>query len=219
MIAHKNFITLPWKIERSPPPFGSDEDKCPESLARHFLKEYTKPSDKVFDPFMGLGTTAFVAEETGRIPYGVEADAKRHAWSAGQLENWCNLVHGDSAKLGTYGFPKMDFAITSPPYMPCHHKWNPLYGGDPSKAGYDVYLKRMAHIFKQLAKIMKKNAMIVVQADNLEGRQYTPLVRDMSLAVSQSFRAQTEILVVWKNRKPDAPYTPPYTHCLVFKKT
>lgn len=211
---HKNLITLPWKIEAAPPPFGSDEDKYPESLVRYFLKKYTKTGDKIFDPFMGLGTTAFVAEEMGRVPYGIESDPQRHEWSAGQLENWQNLICGDSGKLNTYGFPKMDFSITSPPYMPIHHKWNPLYGGDPAKAGYPTYLKRMTHIFKQLRSIMKKNSMLVVQVDNIEGRQYTPLVRDISLAVSKSFRPEAEIIVTWENPKPH--YT--HTHALIFKK-
>ncbi|MGB0719419.1 MAG: hypothetical protein ACPGRX_03045, partial [Bdellovibrionales bacterium] len=64
--------------------------------------------------------------------------------------------------------------ITSPPYMPVHHSWNPLYGGDPAHAGYDRYLSRMAEIFKNLSAIMKRGALVVVQADNLqrENRRY-----------------------------------------------
>ena len=64
---------------------------------------------------------------------------------------------------------------------------------------------------------MKKNALLVVQADNLyaTNRAYTPLVRDMSIAVSKSFKPEAEIIVRWSPAKQG--YT--HTHCLVFKKT
>lgn len=213
------FITLPYKLERAPPPFETYEakysDKYPESLVRYVLKEFTKKGDKVFDPFAGLGTTLFVAEEMGRIPYGMEADRKRQEWVAGQLENWLGLHCDDTANMLDYGFPKMDFAMTSPVYMPKHHKWNPLYGGDPAHAGYDQYLRRMAYIFAQLAKLMKRHAYVVVQLDNLRGRVFTPLVRDVGHAVSQSFRPEGETIVKWANGPEDYPCT----HCLIFKNS
>ncbi|MCD8519870.1 MAG: site-specific DNA-methyltransferase [Alphaproteobacteria bacterium] len=123
------------------------EDRYPESLVRAFVNEFTKPGDKVFDPFLGFGTTAFVAEDMGRIPYGIEADGERYEWAAAQLEHWMNILHADSVDIGSFKLPRMDFCMTSPPYMPAHHKWNPLYGGDPAYAGYDTYLARMAENF------------------------------------------------------------------------
>ncbi|MGQ0527748.1 MAG: DNA methyltransferase [Alphaproteobacteria bacterium] len=209
----ESFITLPYKHERDAPRFEDHDIKYPESLVRYFLKKYTKKGDRVLDPFAGLGTTLFVAEEMGRMPYGIEFDERRHQWAAGQLENWSHLIPGDAAKILLYGLPKMDFSITSPPYMPTHHKWNPLFAGDPKHAGYDTYLKRMALIYKNLAKLMKKNAIVIVQADNLHGRAYTPLVRDLSFAVSKSLRLENEIIVQWKNARENYPHT----HCLVFK--
>ncbi len=208
------FIELPFDIERPGPAGVEWSDKYPESLVRYFLKTHTQKKDRVFDPFLGFGTTAFVAEELGRIPYGIEADRDRFEWAAGQLDHWQNVTHGDAADIATLGVPKMDFCITSPPYMPCHHKWNPLFGGDPKQAGYDAYLKRLGFIFKQVAGVMKRQALVVVQADNLQGRRYTPLVRDFSNAISTALRPEAEIIVRWTNGQPDYPHT----HCLVFKK-
>lgn len=209
------FLTLPYKLERDPPPFEGNDIKYPEALVRHFLKLYTKPGDKVFDPFAGLGTTLFVAEEMNRIPYGIEADPLKQEWVAGQLENWTHLQCDDSARMNKIGFPKMDFAMMSPPFMPNHHQWNPLYAGDPKYAGYAAYLKRLTKIFAELSLLMKKSAHIVVQVDNLPGRTFTPLVRDMSIALEKSFTPVSEIIVAWKNP------TPQYSHtqCLIFKKT
>ncbi|MCB1537412.1 MAG: site-specific DNA-methyltransferase [Rhodospirillales bacterium] len=211
----ESLIQIPFRLERPTPPFEGDEIRYPEALVRHFLKKYTKPGDRVFDPFTGLGTTLFVAEEMKRIPFGVEADVKRFEWVAGQLEHWQNLVPGDAAKLARYGLPKMDFCMTSPPYMPRHHRWNPLFAGNPRHAGYDVYLRRMALIFGNIAPLMKKNAALVVQADNLHhGKRFTPLVRDIAACVARGFDQEDEIIVRWSPAKQGYPHT----HCLIFRK-
>lgn len=211
----KNFITLPYKLERDPPPFETNEIKTPESLPRFFLKEFTKPGDKVFDPFTGLGTTLFVAEELKRIPYGIEADPRRHEWVAGQMEHWMNVLCTDSARAAAIGLPKMDFSMTAPPFMAITHKWNPLYGGDPAKDGYGVYLKRMQHIYKQVAKVMKRNAPIVVQVDNIPGRTFTPLVRDLNNALSKVLKLENEVTIAWQGGRDDYRHT----HCLIFRNT
>ncbi len=208
------FIELPFVYENQGPIGHDNSDQYPESLVRYFLETYTKEQDKIFDPFLGFGTTAIVAEEMQRTPYGIESDRERFEWTAGQLENWHYIQHGDSGDMRSFGFPKMDFCITSPPYMPCYHKWNPLYGGDPKYSGYEMYLKRMEFIFKELFYLMRQNSYIVVQADNLYGKKYTPLVRDIGIIVSNSFVPKGEIIIKWKDAKPEYPYT----HCLLFKK-
>lgn len=209
----KNFITLPYKLERDPPPFETNEIKTPESLPRYFIKEFTRPGQTVFDPFAGLGSTLFVAESLKRIPYGIEADPRRHAWVAGQMDNWMNLICADSARAATLGLPRMDFSLTAPPFMAITHKWNPLYGGDPAKDGYDSYLKRMRHIYKQVNKIMKRKARIVVQVDNIPGRRFTPLIRDLSNALSKELALENEITVAWRGGRDDYRHTT----CLVFR--
>ena len=209
----QQFITLPFALEREPPPFEGNDIKYPEALVRYFLQQFTRPGDRVFDPFAGLGTTLFVAEEMRRIPFGVEHNPRRHQWVAGQLQHWANLKYGDSAKLASYGLPKMDFSMTSPPFMPRHHRWNPLCAGHPARAGYDRYLNGMRHIYRQLARIMKRNGKVVVQADNLPGRTYTPLVRDLSTTISEVLRLEAEVVVAWDGGKKDYRHT----HCLVFR--
>ena len=215
---HEPLIHLPYQIEADTPRFGEGEDRYPESLVRYFLNTYTKKGQKIFDPFFGLGTTAFVAEELGRIPYGVEADTLRHEWTAGQIEHWNNLINDDSINIPDMGFPKMDFCITSPPFMRINDKWNPLYEGDPKHNGYDSYLTRMAEIFVALSKIMKKNAYIIIHVDNIDGRQFTPLVRNIGTAAAKTFHAEGETIVMWDKVKGHTAPDRPHTHCLVFKK-
>lgn len=112
---HDKFIALPWKLERDAPPFEGNDIKFPEGFARHIVKKYSKAQDVVFDPFAGLGTSLFVAEELNRVPYGIEAEEQKHQWVAGQLENWTYLVCDDAARLEKYKFPKADLVLTSPP--------------------------------------------------------------------------------------------------------
>ncbi len=208
-------ISLNWKLERDPPPFESNEIKFPEGLVRHILKNHTKKGDKVFDPFAGLGTTMFVAEEMKRIPFGFEAEEKKFQWVAGQMENWTQLIHDDTANIAKYNLPKMDLILTSPPYMPRHHKYNPLFGGDPAKAGYDNYLKRMSQIFAKLPAIMKKATPLIVQVDNLQhGKIFTPLIRDIANCLDKNFIQTGETKVLWQNPKTDYPFT----QYLTFKK-
>lgn len=208
-------ITLPFTLERAAPPFEGNDIKYPESLVRHFLKTYTKKGQRVFDPFAGLGTTLFVAEEMGRVPYGIEADPERHGWTAGQMKHWQNLILGDSARAQSFDLPKMDFCMSSPPFMRRDAQWNPLYGGDPAKAGYAVYLSRLVYIYSRLTAVIKRHGWVVLQLDNIPGRAFTPLVWDAGHALSAVLKPAGEIIVRWE--KPRGDYT--HTHCLLFRNS
>ncbi len=209
----QNFITLPYRLERAAPPFEGNDIKTPESLPRHFITALCPQGGKVFDPFVGLGTTMFVAEELGRVPYGLEADPLRQQWVAGQLDNWTHVLCADSARADRCGLPKMDMLMTAPPFMAINHKWNPLYAGDPAKNGYEVYLKRMRHIFKKCSLVLKKGAPVVVQVDNIPGRVFTPLVRDLSVTLSKVMKLENEVVVAFTGGRADYRHT----HCLIFR--
>jgi site-specific DNA-methyltransferase (adenine-specific)/site-specific DNA-methyltransferase (cytosine-N4-specific) len=48
----------------------------PLGLPTFFIKAYSDPSDSIFDPFLGSGTTMIAAEREGRIAYGTEISPK-----------------------------------------------------------------------------------------------------------------------------------------------
>lgn len=54
--------------------YGKHPTQKPESLIQHFVEILSDPGDRVFDPFMGSGTTGVVAKQTGRRFIGVELD-------------------------------------------------------------------------------------------------------------------------------------------------
>jgi tRNA G10 N-methylase Trm11 len=208
-VAGSSLVTLSAAHERAAPPFEGNDIKFPDSYARHFIGLYSRKGARVFDPFAGLGTTLFVAEDMGRRAFGIEADPRRQEWVAGQLRNWTGLRLGDSARMDAMDFPKMDFCITSPPFMPMTDKWNPLCDGDPRRAGYEAYLKRLSLVFRRLTGVMKRKSMLVVHADNIAGRRFTPLVRDMAASAARSWRQTDDVVVRWQG-------TETCTHALVF---
>lgn len=64
----------PWDIWCSRVQWGSS---YPIEQGVALLEMYTKPGDLVFDPFMGLGTSAMACERTGRRWVGCEVEAGR----------------------------------------------------------------------------------------------------------------------------------------------
>ena len=48
----------------------------PEALLHRIVLATTKKGDKVFDPFLGTGTTAVVSKKLGRSYFGIEKDKK-----------------------------------------------------------------------------------------------------------------------------------------------
>lgn len=214
-MSYASTISLKHVLERDPPSFECNDIKSPENLARFVIENYTKEGDKVFDPFTGLGTTLFVAEEMKRKPFGMEADGEKYEWVAAQLESWMSLINDDAYHSDRFGFPKMDLIYTAPPFMAKNHKWNPLFNGDPKKSGYDKYLRRISAIFKNMALLMKSNTRLVVQVDNIkQGNIFTPLIHDIITCLKPNFTQVDEINVKWDNPKKDYPYTT----LIIFKK-
>jgi DNA modification methylase len=72
----------------------------PVGLPSFFIKAYSDPSDAVFDPFLGSGTTLIAAAKEGRVCYGVEispgyCDIIRRRWTA--YANQAGLDAGEGA--------------------------------------------------------------------------------------------------------------------------
>ncbi|OLS32412.1 MAG: hypothetical protein HeimAB125_09320, partial [Candidatus Heimdallarchaeota archaeon AB_125] len=108
----KTIISLP-KIQKRklPEGFKGDDNRFSETLVEYFLKEYTKKGDLILDIFAGLGTTLFVAEEMGRVPYGIEYDELRCNYIRENLKHGKNIIRGDALNLLEYGLPQCDFCL------------------------------------------------------------------------------------------------------------
>lgn len=59
----------------------------PEQLVERHLKHATQPNDIIFDPFLGSGTTAVAAKNTGRRYIGMEILEKYYKIASDRLNN------------------------------------------------------------------------------------------------------------------------------------
>lgn len=68
----------------------------PEKLYAKLILASSKPGDKVFDPFLGSGTTAVVANKLGRKYCGVEINHEYCLWAAKRLKQstYINTIQG-----------------------------------------------------------------------------------------------------------------------------
>jgi len=195
--------------------FQDDDVRFPESLVEYFLEQYTQQGDFVFDPFAGFGTTLFVAERMGRVPYGVEIDQVRVSFIKSKLANPENIIHGDVRQLTDIELPKIDFSITSPPYMnKFNHPQFPFAGYKITGEGHEEYLRDIRSIYRQLRARMKPTGKIVLEVANLKTEnQVTTLAWDVGQEISKVLHFEGEVIICWENE-----YGPGYDHsyCLIF---
>jgi DNA modification methylase len=208
------------KLEKSqntplPDEFLREDVRYPESLVKHFLTEFTKENDVVFDPFAGFGTTLLVAEKMRRKSIGIENDQLRFDYMQSVLKNPDSILHGDARMISALDLPLMDFCITSPPYMGKNDNENPLtaYSTDGDK--YLQYLADIRMVYEQISEIMKPKSKAVIEISNLKYvGKVTTLAWDVAREVSDSLNFEGEIINDWDT------YGYGYTHsyCLVFSK-
>lgn len=197
-----------------PARFQQDDVRFPESLVEYFLEQCTEAGDVVFDPFAGFGTTLFVAERMGRVPYGVEIDQDRVNFVRSKLANQAHIIHGDARSLTKLDLPPIDFSITSPPYMTeANHPEFPLAGYKITGEGYKEYLQGLRRIYQQLRAYMKPTGKLVVEVANLKTEnQVTTLAWDVGQEIAKVLRFEGEVIVCWN----EYGFGYDHSYCLIF---
>ena len=141
--------------------------KFPEELAEKYIEFFTKSGEMVFDPFMGVGSTAVASKKLKRDCYGIEINMD-FCTVANQRIKEDKVVLGDSRKFKNFKIDKVDFIITSPPYWDILKKQRGhsdsqhmqrkdknlklYYSDDPNDLGniedYDCFLRELRKVFK-----------------------------------------------------------------------
>lgn len=205
------------------PEWADDEVRYPPAFVDRFLDEFTEPGDAVLDPFAGFGTTLRVADEMGRVPYGVEYERRRVEYIEERGDHGGNLVHGDARELDDLDLPPVDCCLTSPPWMVEGMETNPLRNYD-GESDYESYLDDVADVFAQVADCLAPGGVALVDVTNfdVEG-EVTTLAWDLADAIGEALHFHGEVVVAWKTDVepgPDGTLGTGYDHnyCLVFSK-
>ena len=195
----KSYLILPKTKNRAlPEEFQSDDNRSSENLVKYFVENYTEKGDKVLDIFAGLGTTLFVVEENGRIPFGIEIIEERFKYIKENLKHKENIILGDSLKLLEYNIPKCDFCFGSPPFTMKDFDDNP-FSGYREKGNYEQYLLGYQKIYSQVKEVMKLNAYIVIDVANLKNANgnVTTLAWDVAKSISKVLYFVGEVIIIW----------------------
>jgi len=195
-----------------------DDVRYTPALVEHFLERFTRKGDLVLDPFMGFGTTLFVAEDMSRKAIGIEYDSERCDYVKSLLcksnADWA--VCGDSRQISKLNLPAADFSITSPPYMGKDHTENPFTAYTTIGGGYEEYLQDLKNIYAQIGSILKPGGYAVIEVSNLkhEDGTLTTLAWDLAREVSLVLDFQGEEIIEWE---PSYAYGYDHSYCLIFK--
>ena len=184
--------------------------KYPESLAKRFLKFFTKARNgsMVFDPFLGTGSTLVAVEQLNN-----ESDGNRRAIGIelnpdyveiAKTRNQQRIICADSIHYPVDKLPEIDFIMTSPPYWNVLHKktghihkqrkaqgMDLVYSDNESDLGnikdYEEFITILSRYFARLSTRLKnkKFCVVVLSSTNCKG-QFYPLPYDFARAVQKN---------------------------------
>lgn len=94
-----------------PEKFAPVDVRFSEALVSVFVERLTAPGDVVFDPFVGFGTTAVVAERLGREAWGVELDGERAAFVPSRVQAPERILEADARALDMLPLPPVNLPV------------------------------------------------------------------------------------------------------------
>jgi DNA modification methylase len=202
----------------------------PPPMIREFIEFFTKPGDRVLDPFVGTGSTLVACEECKREGVGIELYEKYVRTS--QTRTSFPVYLGDARNIiqtMVNKGKKFSLCITSPPY------WNILkkvkdynqqtraekgldlkYGSDKGDFGliatYKEFLDEITTFFVRVAEVLTNKGHLVIFVQNVrDGGETKPLAFELALKLKQTSVYRFLGERVWlQNQKVLRPYGYPY---------
>lgn len=195
------------------------EGRTPSYVIWNLLERYTRPGDRILDPFCGGGTSIDVAQHLGRESRGFDLSPSRD-----------DIEQADARKLPVED-DWADFVFMDPPYS-THIE----YSDDPNCIGKldafeDEYLQAMEAVFEETARVLKDRRYLAVYVSDTfkKKRGFMGLGAELYVLLKRRFRPVDHVAVVRGNRKLEKPrfhktaaednfYLRGYNHLLIFKQ-
>ena len=234
-----------WMVETKsvwfskPPPRDRLKAQHPATFAEsdivRLLEFFTKPGERVLDPFLGSGSTLVACAQAGRQGVGIElvehwAEISRTRIAQEDPELEQETVVGDARiVMPTLGDQEFDFIVTSPPYwMILRKDWdhkvkaerkskglNTRYSDDQNDLGncesYDQFLGELGKVFTQCRRVLsKKRYMCVVVSDFRHKSTFVAYHSDTSRLVESVGFDLEGITILVQDSKNLYPYGIPF---------
>ena len=200
------------ELERERHPDAEEDVHFTRGLARTVIEVLSEPGEVVLDPFAGFGTALEVAHETGRTAVGVELLPERVAMIRARVPG-AVVVEGDARgllALAEHGelplrSDGVALALTSPPWMTANdHPQNPLTAYETDDGDYRTYLENLADVARQVRTLLRPGGHLVLDvADISHDGQVTPLVADVTAAISPLLDLVAIVPIVWDKLPQD----------------
>lgn len=218
----------------------------PPPMIREFIGFFSKPGDRVLDPFVGTGSTLVACDETGRKGVGIELYEKYANTAISRTD--FEVIVGDARvvvpQLKERG-SKFNLCITSPPY------WNILkktrdynqqlraqkgldlkYGDSKADFGliplFEKFLEELVSFFINTGSVLVNKGHLVIFIQNFRDKEESvPLAFELTLKLMHSGAYRFLGERIWlQNQKILRPYGYPYAfvsnvhhhYCLIFQK-
>lgn len=207
-LAQKIFAQHDTFIENRP--VGADEDvHMLPSIVDQLITAFSRPSDVVFDPFAGFGTTLERAVALGRKAVGIELLPERVAYIKRRVPEAC-IIEGDARELlslfSAAGRAELaNLVITSPPYMTENaHEADPLTAYEENTGDYQRYLSELGLVASQCAALLASGGHVIWNvADIFHEGHTTRLIRDCKRVLEQHFTHVQTTEIVWDKHPHD----------------
>jgi DNA modification methylase len=199
------------------------EGRTPAYVVWNLLERYTRPGDRVLDPFAGGGTAVSVARSLGRVGLGCDLAAGIAAEAEG-------TVRADARALPVRD-DAVDFVFMDPPYS-THIE----YSLDERCIGrldaFEAeYFEAMDQVFAEVARTLRERRYLAVYVSDTfrKKRGFVGIGAELYGLLARRFRPIDHVAVVRGNRKLEKPrfhrtaaeqnfFLRGFNHLLIFKQ-